>query len=65
MIPRLVALPDSAARPRFVDVGGGLGVNYDVPENEPIPNFASLFITITFFYYMLSYMITVVKGKMR
>ena len=25
----------------FVDVGGGLGVNYDVPENEPIPNFAS------------------------
>ena len=27
---------------RFVD-GGGLGVNYDVPENEPIPNFASLF----------------------
>jgi len=27
----------------FVDVGGGLGVNYDVPENEPIPNFASLF----------------------
>lgn len=28
---------------RFVDVGGGLGVNYDVPENEPIPNFASLF----------------------
>ena len=28
---------------RFVDVGGGLGVNYEVPENEPIPNFASLF----------------------
>lgn len=28
---------------RFVDVGGGLGVDYDVPENEPIPNFASLF----------------------
>ena len=28
---------------RFVDVGGGLGINYDVPENEPIPNFASLF----------------------
>ena len=28
---------------RFVDVGGGLGVNYDVPENEPIPNFASSF----------------------
>ncbi len=27
----------------FIDVGGGLGVNYDVPENEPIPNFASLF----------------------
>ncbi len=27
----------------FVDVGGGLGINYDVPENEPIPNFASLF----------------------
>ena len=28
---------------RFVDVGGGLGINYDMPENEPIPNFASLF----------------------
>ena len=28
---------------RFVDVGGGLGINYDVPENEPIPNFASVF----------------------
>ena len=28
---------------RMVDVGGGLGINYDVPENEPIPNFASLF----------------------
>lgn len=28
---------------RMVDVGGGLGVNYDMPENEPIPNFASLF----------------------
>ncbi len=28
---------------KFVDVGGGLGINYDVPENEPIPNFASLF----------------------
>lgn len=27
----------------FVDVGGGLGINYDVPENEPIPNFASMF----------------------
>ena len=27
----------------FVDVGGGLGVNYDIPENEPIPNFASVF----------------------
>ncbi|MFR9562495.1 MAG: diaminopimelate decarboxylase, partial [Rikenellaceae bacterium] len=27
----------------FVDVGGGLGINYDMPENEPIPNFASLF----------------------
>lgn len=27
----------------FVDVGGGLGVNYDMPENEPIPNFASVF----------------------
>ena len=22
---------------RFVDVGGGLGINYDMPENEPIP----------------------------
>ena len=28
---------------RFVDVGGGLGINYDYPENEPIPNFASVF----------------------
>ncbi len=27
----------------MVDCGGGLGVNYDVPENEPIPNFASMF----------------------
>ena len=27
----------------FVDVGGGLGVNYDIPENEPVPNFASVF----------------------
>ena len=27
----------------FVDVGGGLGINYDVPENEPVPNFASVF----------------------
>ena len=27
----------------FVDVGGGLGINYDVPENEPVPNFASEF----------------------
>lgn len=30
----------------FVDVGGGLGINYDVPENEPIPNFASVFAII-------------------
>ena len=28
---------------RIVDVGGGLGINYGVPENAPIPNFASLF----------------------
>ena len=28
---------------RFVDAGGGLGINYDMPENEPIPNFASVF----------------------
>jgi len=28
---------------RFIDVGGGLGIDYDMPENEPIPNFASLF----------------------
>ncbi|MCH5334625.1 MAG: diaminopimelate decarboxylase [Alistipes sp.] len=27
----------------FVDLGGGLGINYDMPENEPIPNFASFF----------------------
>jgi len=30
----------------FVDVGGGLGINYDVPENEPVPNFASVFAII-------------------
>lgn len=30
----------------FVDVGGGLGVNYDMPENEPISNFASVFAII-------------------
>lgn len=28
---------------KIVDVGGGLGINYDLPENEPIPNFASVF----------------------
>ena len=28
---------------KFVDVGGGLGINYDMPENEPIPNFTSVF----------------------
>lgn len=28
---------------KMVDVGGGLGINYDVPENEPIPNFVSWF----------------------
>lgn len=27
----------------YVDVGGGLGINYDMPENEPVPNFASVF----------------------
>ena len=26
-----------------MDVGGGLGVNYDLPENEPVPNIASVF----------------------
>lgn len=30
----------------FVDVGGGLGINYDFPENEPVPNFASVFAII-------------------
>ena len=30
----------------FVDVGGGLGINYEMPENEPIPNFASVFAII-------------------
>ena len=30
----------------FVDVGGGLGINYNMPENEPIPNFASVFAII-------------------
>ena len=30
----------------FVDVGGGLGINYDMPENEPVPNFASVFAII-------------------
>lgn len=28
---------------KFLDVGGGLGINYDFPENEPVPNFASVF----------------------
>ncbi|MBQ0149995.1 MAG: diaminopimelate decarboxylase [Bacteroidales bacterium] len=27
----------------FVDVGGGLGINYDCPEAEPIPDFARVF----------------------
>ena len=36
-------LADLGFEMRFVDVGGGLGINYDMPENEPIPNFASLF----------------------
>ena len=27
----------------FVDVGGGLGVNYDIPEREPVPAFESVF----------------------
>ncbi len=40
IVDNLVALGFSF---NFVDVGGGLGINYDVPENEPIPNFASLF----------------------
>ncbi len=40
IVDNLVALGFSFS---FVDVGGGLGINYDVPENEPIPNFASLF----------------------
>ena len=31
----------------FVDVGGGLGIYYDVPENEPVPNFASVFAIIS------------------
>lgn len=30
----------------YVDVGGGLGINYDMPENEPVPNFASVFAII-------------------
>lgn len=30
----------------FVDLGGGLGINYDVPEEEPVPNFAGLFNTV-------------------
>lgn len=30
----------------FVDVGGGLGINYDLPENEPVPNFSSVFAII-------------------
>lgn len=32
----------------YVDVGGGLGINYDMPENEPVPNFASVFAIINF-----------------
>lgn len=31
----------------FVDVGGGLGINYDFPENEPVPNFSSVFAIIS------------------
>lgn len=31
----------------FVDVGGGLGINYDCPEDEPVPNFAEVFNIIT------------------
>lgn len=27
----------------FVDVGGGLGINYDCPESEPVPDFARVF----------------------
>ena len=30
----------------IINVGGGLGINYDMPENEPIPNFASVFAII-------------------
>lgn len=30
----------------FIDVGGGLGINYDIPENEPVPNFSSVFAII-------------------
>ncbi len=36
-------LVDHGFNIEMVDCGGGLGVNYDVPENEPIPNFASMF----------------------
>ena len=39
-------LTDLGFELEFVDVGGGLGVNYDMPENEPIPNFASVFAII-------------------
>lgn len=31
----------------FIDVGGGLGINYDIPENEPVPNFSSVFAIIS------------------
>lgn len=27
----------------FVDIGGGLGVNYDIPEREPVPAFGQVF----------------------
>ena len=43
-------IPDNLVRKGFkldfVDVGGGLGINYDMPENEPVPNFASVFAII-------------------
>lgn len=39
-------LADLGFKLDYVDVGGGLGINYDMPENEPVPNFASVFAII-------------------
>lgn len=32
---------------RNIDLGGGLGVNYDSPDDEPVPDFQTLFDTVS------------------